>query len=125
MMSPYSNNSLLIKKPLEGYPSLILTIAHPLPAKDDAIKKACQTIVAGLDQYNFERTGPLPKRSIFYAETAKSKIQVGNVCQYSFSIENDINPRVLEDIISSKSEFLTMLLATAYEDRARRAFVWA
>ena len=124
MASVPTKNPILIQKPLEGYHALILTIAHPLPAKDDALKIACQTIVAGLDQYNLERTGPLPKRSIFYAEKAKSKIQVANICQYSFNMESNIDPDILECIISSKPEFLTMLLAKAYECGARRAFVW-
>ncbi len=101
-----------------------MTIAHPLPPENALLKDACLAVVAGLDQYNLEKTGPLPKRNIFYAETQNSKILVGNICHYSFSIDNHIDPDTLENIASSKPEFLTNLEATAYEYGARRAFAW-
>lgn len=117
-------NPMLITKSLEGYSGLVLTIAHPLPTENTLLKDACLAIVAGLDQYNLEKTGPLPKRNIFYAQTPSSKMLVGNICQYSFSIENTIDPDTLENIASSKAEFLAILQAKAYEHGARRAFAW-
>ncbi len=119
-----TKNPVLITKSLEGYSELALTIAYPLPAEKTVLKDACLAIVAGLDQYNLEKTGPLPKRNIFYAETQNSKILVGNICHYSFSIDNHIDPDTLENIASSKPEFLAILQAKAYEYGATRAFAW-
>ena len=117
-------NPMSITKSLEGYSGLALTIAYPLPAENTLLKDACLAIVAGIDQYNLEKTGPLPKRNIFYAETQSSKMLVGNICQSSFGIDNHIDPDILENIASSKPGFLTILQAKAYEYGARRAFAW-
>lgn len=117
-------NPMLITKSLEGYSELVLTIACPLPAENPFLKDACLAIVAGLDHYNLEKTGPLAKRNIFYAEIPSSKMQVGNICHHSFSIDNHIDPDILEKIALSKPEFLTNLQAKAYEYGARRAFAW-
>lgn len=117
-------NPMLITKSLEGYGGLVLTIAHPLPPENAFLKDACLAIVAGLDQYNLEKTDQLPKLNIFYAETPSSKMQVGNIYHYSFSIDNHIDPDILENIVLSKSEFLTNFQAKAYEYGARRAFAW-
>lgn len=117
----------LITKPLEGHDGLTLTIAYPLPAGNTFLKDACRATAAGLDKYNRLKTGFLPQRKIFYShrkdfQKQASKRQVALLCQYS--IEVNIDGKVLESILLFDPEFLTVLQAKSYEYGAKRIFSW-
>lgn len=117
----------VITKPLEGHDGLTLTIAHPLPAGNAFLKNACSTTAVGLDKYNRVKTGFLPQRKIFYSHRKEfqkqaTKMQVALLCQYS--VEVNIDAKVLESILSINPDFLTVLQTKSYEYGAKRIFVW-
>lgn len=115
---------MLITQSIEGYGGLVLTIAYPLPAKNTLLKDACFAIVAGLEQYNLEKTAYLPKRNVFYQINKAQTILVGNICGPSFSIENTIDIDMFATIACKNPQFLALLMAKASEYGAKRAFSW-
>lgn len=109
---------------LPSHDGLSLTIAHPIPADDPFFVEACRTVVLGLDAYNKQITGIIPKRELFYSDNQGSPKLVADIRQYSLAFDNS-NVDILESILESDPEFLTALEAHAYKHNARRAFSWS
>lgn len=108
---------------LPSHDGLSLTIAHPIPADDPFFVKACRTVVLGLDAYNKQITGIIPKRELFYSDNQGSPKLVADIRQYSLVFDNS-NVDTLESILASDPEFLMALEGYGYKHGARRAFSW-
>lgn len=112
-----------LSKPLPMHDGLRLIVAYPIPSNDPFFIEACRTVVFGLDAYNKQITGIMPKRQLFYIDNKDSPKQIADIRQYSLEFENsDVD--ILESILASDPEFLETLEAKAYEYGARRAFSW-
>ena len=113
----------LSDSPLTSYKGLSLTIAHPIPVDDPFFVEACRTVIFGLDTYNKQITGIIPKRQLFYTDNEGSAKLIADIRQYSLEFDNS-NVDTLESILESDPEFLLVLQAKSYEYGARRAFSW-
>lgn len=110
--------------PLPTQDGLSLTITHPIPAANPFFVEACRTVVFGLDAYNKQITGIIPKRQLFYTDSEGSQKLVADIRQYSLNFDNS-NVDTLESILASDPEFLMALEAYGYKHGARRAFSWS
>lgn len=110
-------------KPLPIHNGLSLTVAHPIPANDQFFIGACHAVVFGLDTYNKQITGIVPKRQLFYSNNQDSPKLVADIRQCSLEFENS-NVDTLESILRLDPEFLIALQGKAYEYGAKRAFSW-
>lgn len=117
------NKKELNKKLLSSHDRLRLMIAHPIPQNDPFFVEACRTVVFGLDAYNKQITGIIPKRQIFYSVNQGEPKFIADIRQYSLEFDNS-NVDTLESILDSDPDFLAVLQAYAYEYGARRAFSW-